>query len=254
MKGEGRGKKDEGWLWRGVAVLVVWMVAALVGCRQSPPTPTPTIPPTPPPDPTPILRQAGTAMQALQSVHWQIERTGGPAYLDDTQSLNLSKAAGDYAAPNATQATITALGPGVTLELQTIAIGSDQWVTNPLTLVWEKLPPGWGFNPAILFDPELGWEPLLREDVSDVRLLGVSEFGGITRYQIQAVFTGDRVRVLTGGLARDPALTTTIWIDPQTYHVIQLQFSSASPTGEPSQWQLNFSQFNADVNIVAPTP
>ncbi len=244
--------KGEGWLWKGVVVLGIWM--GLVGCRQTPPTPTPTVLPTPTPDAVTILRQAGEAMQALQSVHWEIERTGGPAYLDDTQSLDLSKAVGDYAAPDAIQATITALGPGITLELQTIAIGSDQWVTNPLTLVWEKLPPGWGFNPAILFDPELGWEPLLRQDVSEVELVGVSEFAGSRRYQIQAVVTGDRVRVLTGGLARDPAITSTIWVDPDSYHVVQLQFSSASPTGEPSLWKLNFSQFDAGVTIAAPAP
>ena len=244
--------KGEGWFCKGLLVLAALVGGA--GCRQSPSTPTPTIPPTPTPDPIAILRQAGAAMQSLHSVHWEIERTGGPAFLDDTQSLDLSRAAGDYAAPDAIQATITALGPGVTLELQTIAIGSDQWVTNPLTLAWEKLPPGWGFNPAILFDPELGWEPLLREDVSDVQLVGVSEFAGSRRYQIQATVTGDRVRVLTGGLARDPALTATIWVDPDTYHVVQLEFSSTSPTGEPSLWQLNFSQFDAGVTITAPAP
>ena len=239
-----------------VLLLCGGVLGFMPACRTpSPPaTPTLTLAPTATPDPVAILRNAGTAMQSLQSAHWEIERTGGPAYLDDAHTLDLSQADGDYAAPDAIRATITALGPGITLEIQTIAIGNNQWVTNPLTLVWEKLPPGWGFNPAILFDAEQGWEPLLREDVSDARLVGVSEFGGVARYQVQATVTGDRVRVLTGGLARDPAINATLWIDPATYHVVQLQFSSTSPTGEPSQWKLSFSQFDADVTITAPAP
>ena len=64
--------------------LLSWSTALLVlllllaACGEDP-TPAATIAPTPTPDPAVILQQAGQAMQALDSVHFDITRTGGPA-------------------------------------------------------------------------------------------------------------------------------------------------------------------------------
>lgn len=237
---------------RGLLLSLAILVLA-GACRQAEDTrllAEPTV--TPAPDPRQLLEQAGAAMQALESVRWSMTRTGGPAFLDDAGTLNLSEARGIFVAPEAIQATIKTLGPGVVFELETVAVGEEQWVTNPLTLAWEKLPPGWGFNPAVLFDPVLGWEPLLREDVTAARFVGLDEFAGLTRYQIEATIEGERVRVLTGGLARDPSLTARVWLDPETLRVTQLRFESTSPTGEPSSWQLTFQDFNADLSINRP--
>ncbi len=226
---------------------------ALLGCgRPPPPTPSPAPTMTPTPDPAAILREAGGAMADLKTVRWTMTRAGGPAYLDATGTLNLTSASGDYAAPDAMRGTIRVQGPGINLELQTIAIGPEQWVTNPLSGRWEKLPPGWGFNPAILFDKAFGLEPLLREDVVSARIVDVGGEDGVSVAQIEAEVAGERVAALTAGLAQDASIAATIWIDLATRRITMLQFSSASPTGEPSDWTITFAAFDAPLTIRPP--
>lgn len=222
----------------------------LVACTQ-PAAPTPE--PTPTPDPMAILRQAGEAMGELQTASWQISRTGGPAYIDQTQTLNLSEASGQFAAPDAIQATIKVESSGAVLQVQTIAIGEEQWMTNPLTQAWMKLPPNFGFNPSVLFNAELGWRPLLNENVTEARLVALEETDGGLQYQIEGTVTGERVAVLSAGIAQDQSLTFNIWVDATTHLIHRLQFSTTSPTSEPAQWLLTFTDFNAQLTITPPT-
>lgn len=242
------------------AIWFLLLVLMVVGCQddtpagQTPVPPTPTIPPTPTPDPTVVLRSAANAMLNLDSVHVEITREGGPAYLDPDQTLNLSGAVGDYAAPDAIQAIVTVLGPGIALEIQTVAIGNEQWITNPLTQQWELLPPGWGFNPAILFDEAIGWLPLLTENVSNATIVETTEIGGQVRQRLQATVAGESVTAVTGGIVQATTpVTVDIWLDPATFYVSSLSFELPDPAGgEPSQWELTFSNYNVPVSIEPP--
>jgi lipoprotein LprG len=47
-------------------------------------------------------------------------------------------------------------------ELDMIALGNEQYLTNVLTRQWEVLPPEFGFNPAVMFDPQVGLEQVSR--------------------------------------------------------------------------------------------
>jgi hypothetical protein len=233
-------------------ILTLFLLLLLAACGDDA-TPTPTIAPTPTPDPTAILQQAGETMQGLQSVHFDITRTGGPAYLDVDQLLILNSAVGDYAAPDAAQAAITIASPGIAMVINTIAIGDEQWITNPLNQQWEQLPPEWGFNPAVLFDPELGWQPLLNEDMTGITLLGLVELNGQTVYHLRGTVSGERIRVVTGGITgSDEPITVEAWVDPTTHHVLRLHFVTGSPSGEPTDWLINFSNFNTPVTIAPP--
>jgi hypothetical protein len=229
------------------------LILLLAACGEDNATPTPTIAPTPTPDPVAILQQAGEAMQGLQSVHFNIARTGGSAYLDADQLLILNTAVGDYAAPDAAQATINIASPGVALIINTIAIGEEQWITNPLNQQWELLPAGWGFNPAVLFDPELGWRPLLNEDMTDITLLGLVDLSGQNVYHLQGTASGERIQAVTGGLTGgDEPITIEAWVDPTTHHVLQLHFVTGTSSSEPVDWLVNFSNFNTPVTIEPP--
>lgn len=222
-------------------------------CNSRPePTPTPNSPPTPTPDPATLLRTAGETMQTLQSVHFVIGREGGTAFLDPEQTLNLLSAEGDYAAPNASQAILALQTNGINVQINTIAIGNEQWITNPLTQAWEQLPLDWGFNPAILFDPQVGWKQLLSEDVSEIQWLEPLEIGGQSRYRFQAEVVGERLGIVTGGAASsDRPVSTEIWLDPATWYVTALHFSLPTPAGE-AHWQITFTNFNAPLTIQPP--
>ena len=238
--------------WRGLPFVLVLLAALLAACGEEA-TPTPSPAPTPTPDPRAILRQAGEAMQALDSVHFAITRSGGPAYLNEEQTLNLSAAEGDYVAPDAVRALLQVSGPGLNLEIQTVAIGEEQWITNPLNQRWDKLPAGFGFNPAILFDPELGWQPLLDKNVEEAMLLADTTVDGEPRRHLRASIAGERVTTLTGGTASsEEPVTVDVWLEAETSRITRLTFTTPSAGEEPSQWEVLFSDFNADVVIEAP--
>jgi hypothetical protein len=198
------------------------------------------------------MARAGDAMNDVQSARFTMNRSGGPAFLDADQVLNFSSAAGTYLAPASIDAVLSVSASGAAIQINTIAIGDDQWITNPVNQRWEQLPPDWGFNPAILFDEALGWKPLLQEDITDATLLETSTFGGVTRYRLQATASGPRVSTITGGVAADQTVTLEVLVDPQTFLIVQLSFETISSTGEPSEWLLKFSEFGEPVAIEPP--
>jgi lipoprotein LprG len=208
--------------------------------------------PTPTPDPRLILQQAGETMQALDSARFEMSRSGGPVYLDPEQQLLFNSATGQYAAPDSVRATISVQAAGLALEVNTIAIGDEQWLTNPLTRRWDKLPPGWGFNPAVIFDPVQGWQPLVREDITALSPPEMAQVDGRSLYHIRGSVAGERVRVITAGLAGAEPVEVAFWIDPVTHHVVRIQFSTATAGEEPSTWLLTFSNFDEPVTIEPP--
>ena len=241
-------KRSSTWFVFTLLALVLLLVACQ-GKEAASATPAPT----PTPDPASILEQAGEAMQGLDSVHFTITRSGGLAYFNEEQSLSINSAEGDYVAPDAVRALLKVSGTNVTLEIQTVAIGEEQWITNPLTQRWEKLPPGWGFNPAIIFDPELGWRPLLSENIAEAQLVDTTPVEGEPRYHLRANVAGERVAIVTAGVASSEApVTVDVWVEPTTFHVTRLSFATPSSGEEPSQWELTFSNFNADITIEPP--
>ena len=238
-----------------VALLGLLLIALLSACGGAEPTPTaPADGADAEPTPTPaeIMSRAGDAMNAVESARFTMNRSGGPAYLDADQILNFSSAEGVYQAPASIDAVLSVSTSGAAIQINTIAIGDEQWITNPVNQRWEQLPPDWGFNPAILFDEQLGWKPLLQEDIVDAALLDTSTFGGVTRYRLQATASGPRVSTITGGVAGDQTVELEVLVDPATYLIVQLSFETISSSGEPSQWLLKFSDFDAPVTIERP--
>ncbi|MGI9649160.1 MAG: LppX_LprAFG lipoprotein, partial [Acidimicrobiia bacterium] len=143
---------------------------------------------------------------------------------------------------------LTAAIGGLVIELGTIAIGGTSWVTNPLTGDWDEYTGSQAFNPAIMFDPELGWRPLLTEDISNARLIAPVE--GDT-YVIEGTAAGSRVEVLTAGLVESQPVSLRLSIDRSTGHVTQMDFSTLGEAGE-TRWVLDLTDFGAEVSIDPP--
>lgn len=238
----------------GLLIPLLAIILLSLGACQSEPeaTATPSPSPTPTPDPAAVLRQAAEAMQALESVHFEIAHSGGPIYFDPQQTLLFNKASGDYVAPDAAQALVDVQAPGLNLQISTIAISEEQWITNPLTQGWEKLPPGWGFNPAILFAADAGWLRLLDEGVTAVSPMESTIIDGRTYHLIQATIAADQMQGITAGMVPSQEVMAMLWIEPETSRIVQLNFSTAAGDGELSDWLITFSDFNADIAITPP--
>ena len=119
---------------------------------------TPDIPQLPPAE---VISRAGDAMLAAPSFHFKIDISGAPVVLNKLTQLTLRSAEGDFARPDKMGVHLKVIAAVAAAELDMIALGNEQYLTNVLTKKWEVLPPEFGFNPAIMFDPKVGLEQLL---------------------------------------------------------------------------------------------
>ncbi|MDH3470167.1 MAG: LppX_LprAFG lipoprotein [Acidimicrobiia bacterium] len=221
------------------AFLVV--VAACGGSSGGPPT---TLGPASAVD---ALAKAGPVLQDLESVRFRIEVDGDPVFIDGAELLAASSAEGQYQAPASFQAVVQVKVFGITAEVGAINIGEDQWITNPITSEWERLPPDFGFDPLTLFDPDIGLGAMLAGGVEGAEFSGPSE--GVDSYAITGTLQGSQVEVITAGLVAEPEVEILVAIDATTSHVEQVTFDTGGGT---SQWTVSFSDFDEPVTIEPP--
>lgn len=204
-----------------------------------------------PPEPTPVLEAAAEAMGSIESVRFRIEREGAPVYIDPLKTLNFAVAEGQFATPSSASALVTLAVGTVNAQIGAIAIDGTTWLSNPITGAWEDAPEGYDFDPATLFDPDLGWRPLLASGLSDVEWLGEDSSRGEPRYHIRAQADEDRVAVILAGLIRKQPVAIDMWIDPTTGFVTEAELSTVFE-GQISDWSIEFTEFGEPVSISPP--
>ncbi len=231
------------WIRGCGALLALAMLAA--GCGSE--TPASTLPP----EPDQVLEAAAEEMGSIESVRFKIERDGAPVYIDPLQTLNFSVAEGQFAAPSSASAVVTLAVGTINAQIGAIAIDGVTWLTNPITGEWEDAPEGYEFDPATLFDPELGWRPLLAEGLSDVEWIGEESRNGEDRYHIRAQADEDRVALILAGLIRKQPVAIDMWIEPQSGYVREAELSTVFE-GQTSDWVIEFTEFGDPVEITPP--
>ena len=194
-------------------------------------------------DPGPLLAGGVSAMGAVQTARFEMTRSGAPVTFD---GLEFESAVGRYAAPASAEAVLLVRVGDIAAELGTISVGERTWLTNPATGRWEELLPGTGFNPAVLFDPSLGWVALLG-DLGDVSFVATE--GG--RHHLAATVPAARVEALTAGLAAGQSVPMDLWLDTATGHIVRLEFSTVGEAGS-SDWVITLSGFGESVQIEPP--
>jgi len=202
-------------------------------------------------------------MKSLQGFHFLIDRSGAPAYLNAEKTLAFTRAEGDFYAPDQASATIRIILPGLVAEVNMIALGDEYWESGLLSTQWEKLPPGMGFNPATLFDPQSGFQEILSEDLHDLSYAGpqeLAELPGELFYTLSGRLEGERLYALSYGLMGPQSMEVNLWIAPETFEVYRVQIDEPLPSGEsdPSgesvtHWRVDFWDFN-QVESIAPPP
>ena len=95
-------------------------------------------------------------MLAAPSFHFKIDLSGERVVLNELTQLVLRSAEGDFARPDRMGVHLKVIAAVAAAELDMIAFGNEQYLTNILTQQWEVLPPEFGFNPAVMFDPKVG--------------------------------------------------------------------------------------------------
>ena len=184
-------------------------------------------------------------MLDLESVRFEIQLSGEPLVIQGV--LSLRTVVGQWAAPDSSQAILGLQAGDISTEIASISIGGRQWATNPVNGDWDELPPGFAFDPAVLFDAETGWRALLTENLGDAELSGLEVTDAGPRYRLRGRASGERIETLTQGFAGSDPVDVELWVDPATGLLTRLFFVTAG-----TEWALNLSEFDEPVTIEPP--
>lgn len=197
------------------------------------------------PDVGRLLADTAVTMETVDTLRYDMQLTGAPITL---LGVELRSARGQYAAPESTKAVLEAAIGGLVIELGTIAIGGTSWVTNPLSGEWEEYTGSRAFNPSIMFDPELGWRPLLTTDLKDPLL---EQPVAADRFVVTGTTADERVEILTAGLVDAQPVDLQIEIDRATGVVTRMAFDTIGDAGATT-WTLTLTEFGEEVSVSPP--
>lgn len=234
----------------GPALVALVLLATAVACAS--PTP-------PPPPPDQVVDRAAKKLVDTQSLHFVIEFTGGPTYLDKAHTLTLRRVEGDIVRPDRMRANVKAALPGAYIQVQAIGIGDDQYATNPLNGQWQKIPTEWGFNPALLFQSEKGLAAMLSH-LQNLSTLPDETIENQRHYHVAGEMPADQIAPLTGWLIGTEAVRFDLWVgadDSYTRRIRLVERAAAgAPAGStpvpPAQWNMELSKFDVPVTILPP--
>jgi lipoprotein LprG len=208
------------------------------------------IPQIPPAD---VISRASEAMLQAPTFHFKIDIEGKPVVLNQLTQLSLRSAEGDFSRPDKMGVHLKVLLAVAAAELDMIALGNEQYLTNVLTKQWEPLPPEFGFNPAIMFDPQVGLEQVLKGGLDNAHWIGVEDLNGKSVFHLQGSINGERLQGMSGGLISKGPIDVDLWIEPDTYLPRKAVIvDKDSDPEKPTTWTMTFSSYGKDVNIAAP--
>lgn len=222
--------------------LLLW---SLVGCGA-----TETPPPLPPAD---LVQQASKQLVAAKSLHFEIELTGKLAYIDRPPTTALKRVEGDLLRPDRLRGLVKVSSFGLISEIGLISLAGQHFVTNPLNQQWEPLPAEWGwyFDPRLPFDAELGI-PAIAPQIEFTQQ-GLETLDSGPAYRLEGVAQGRQLTAWSAGLIADGDVPLTLWIDPATFQLRQVQMIELSTDPErPTTWLIRFDQWDEPVEINLP--
>ena len=201
-----------------------------------------------------IADLAAEAMLSVESMHFSIEREGALAYIDPEQLLAFKRAEGDFQLPDRMRAVVRLITAFSPIEIGMVAIGDDQFTTDPITGEWGQFPSEWGqFNFVVLFDPETGLQRLLRDGILDLTLVGSEEIEEQHHYRLAGRASGERVSAMTLGFIGHGDIDLEVWIGTEDFYMRRLQMVEPETSPDnPTTWDMEFSNMGQPVEIKAP--
>ena len=206
-----------------------------------------------------LVQLSAERLKDSEGFQFTIKRDGAPAFLDPGETLSFRRALGAYVAPDRALATVRVIGPGIITDVDVISVAEIQWQTNVVTNAWEELPPNWGFNPAVLFDDEIGIQAVLLADLSDIQLaepenLAESEGPDELLYSVTAVASGENVYQMSGYLIGPESVTMQLWIVPETFELARIVVREPEPDSEEGEsiWQVDIFNYDELIDIQPP--
>ncbi len=222
-----------------------------VACGSTtPPAPTATpIPPTPTPSPQDWLDRAIGVWNGSENFHFTLELVGRTIPLDESGQLSFSDVEGDVVAPDRLQAQTLIKTPFGSTEVAFIAIGEEQWLTNPLSGEWEAAPPTMRTNVTEMFDPQVGIGSILA-DLEELERLPDESLDGQPTIHLRGTLPGALLQDFASDLPERVSVDLWLGTDDQRFH--KLTITEPVSGAEAATWTFLFSNYNSDISIEPP--
>ncbi len=218
------------------------------------------------PEPYTLLQKSVAQLEQVSSLELEIDTSGYPVTLDleldlpEDIPLFFYYAHGVFQAPNRLSATIQFGLGAVTTMAEMIILGHDHYFRGDLLTAnrWlnaELIP---GFSPDLLFSDEIGIPHALRA-ITRLEMVGRQRLRGREVYYLRGAVQASAIYALTFGLMRttEGELKIEVYIGTKDWRVAQLTLVEPPPadanTDEPTIWKISFLNYNAEVNITAPS-
>jgi len=198
-----------------------------------------------------VLAASAAAMGNVDTVRFGMLHSGAPVYIDPADVVSFQEADGRFVAPTSADALLTVSALGLTVEIGAVAIDGKTCLSNFITGQLEPAPAGYTFDPATLFDPDLGWRPLLAAGLSDVEWIGTEELEDRPTYHLRGLADQERVELITAGIVRGQDVILDLWIDQETAFVLAAEFD-ADYRGQETAWRLTFRDYGEAMQVTAP--
>jgi hypothetical protein len=235
-------------VYRWLSLAIIWSIA---GCAVLNPGPIPT--PTLELNAQEIINRSSQAMLAAHSLHFTIDLTGALDYIDRPPTTALKHVEGDLLRPDKVRGLVKVSSVGVVSEIGLISIEGQSYVTNPINQRWQALPAEWGwyFDPRLPFDEKYGIPAVA--PLIPMQKVGVEAIENRFYYRLEGVAQGEQITWWTAGLIASGDVPISLWIDTETFliqrvHLIELN----SDPERPTEWDIQFSNYNQTLEIKAP--
>ena len=227
-----------------LALSLLASLFVLAACGGSSPPPAPTRPPTT----QEVLQAARAAMQQVKAYHFSLT-TQNPG---SNGLFALTQASGDMLAPDKLQAKATGKTLVGSITVQVIALGTQQYITNPVTGSWTS---GQALvNASSLADPEEGVTAILRQ-LKQPGPLHASSSEDRPCWQIDGALDPHYLMDYTEAiLSVASPVNVSVCVGKADHLPYQVQMHGMIIRGDSAQTQRTFtlSRFNENIAINAP--
>jgi lipoprotein LprG len=199
-----------------------------------------------------IAQRAADKMQTINSFHFSIDVSGRSKAIDALGTLLLRRAEGDVLRPDRAKSRLRVSLGGLLVEVQAVAIREQQWLTNPLTQRWEPAPAGWGYNPAVLFDPQRGLASLLNRARNLSR--GPDDtLDNQRHYRLSGTAPTAEVAAMTASMVTGSDVSFTVWVGADDSVLRRLHITERNAGDkDATEWEIVLSGFGQPITIDPP--
>lgn len=243
--------------------LILVLLLLLAGCRlgggeeEAPPgipdTPRPpTATPTPTPSPADWLDAATERWKETESFHFTLTLEERVIALDATGVLGFSEAEGNVIAPDRMQALALINTPLGSAQVDFIAVGEDQYLTNPLSGQWEPLDESLRSDITLIFDETQGVVAVMGQ-MQGLERLPDERVAGPLAVHLRGTIPAETLAFLASDLAGAGTLTVDLWIETQSAQILKIVITEpVGAEGTTPVWTFLLSNFGGVAPIEPP--